>query len=142
MKRAIPCRIYFSEMDKVWYVESPGFYEGILTYGDSLEEAKTAASEAVSGLLESYIDRQIPFTIPPIAEEPDIYRIEPEPSVSFALWLREKRKASGMTLTEVADKLGVKYQVYQKLEDPETANPTLKTMKKLEGVFGEDLLVV
>ncbi len=40
-----------------------------------------------------------------------------------------------MTLTDVADKLGVKYQVYQKLENPETANPTLKTLKKIEKVF-------
>ncbi|MFZ2781355.1 MAG: helix-turn-helix transcriptional regulator [Rectinemataceae bacterium] len=45
------------------------------------------------------------------------------------------RKASGMTLTDVAEKLGVKYQVYQKLEDPAKTNPTLKTLAKIEKVF-------
>jgi antitoxin HicB len=45
-----------------------------------------------------------------------------------------------MTQTEVAEKLGVKYQVYQRLEDPEKANPTLKTIRRLQEVFGQRLL--
>jgi antitoxin HicB len=142
MKTAIPCRIYYSEEDSVWYVEAPGFYEGIMTDGESLEEAKAMAADAITGLIESYIDRQIPFNVPATVEAPDIYAIEPAPSVSFALWLRAKRKASGMTLTDVADKLGVKYQVYQRLEDPAKTNPTLKTLAKLEKVFGETLIAV
>jgi len=142
MKTAIPCRIYYSEEDSVWYVEAPGFYEGIMTYGESLEQAKDMASDAITGLIESYIGRQIPVEVPAASDAPDIYLVEPAPSVSFALWLREKRKASGMTLTDVADKLGVKYQVYQKLEDPSKTNPTLKTLAKLEKVFGERLIAV
>ena len=47
-----------------------------------------------------------------------------------------------MTLAEVAEKMGVKYQVYQKLENPKTANPTLKTLKKLEVIFGQELVAV
>jgi antitoxin HicB len=47
-----------------------------------------------------------------------------------------------MTLTDVADKLGVKYQVYQKLEDPAKTNPTLKTLAKLEKVFGERIVAL
>jgi antitoxin HicB len=38
--------------------------------------------------------------------------------------------------------MGVKYQVYQKLENPRTANPTLKTLKKLERIFNEELVTV
>jgi len=38
--------------------------------------------------------------------------------------------------------MGVKYQVYQKLENPKTANPTLKTLKKLEVIFGQELVAV
>ena len=126
----------------MWYVEAPGFYDGIMTYGESLETAKEMASDAITGLIESYVDRQIPIEIPTFTAAPDIYLVEPTPSVSFALWLREKRKASGMTLTDVADKLGVKYQVYQRLEDPAKTNPTLKTIAKLEKVFGERLIAV
>jgi transcriptional regulator with XRE-family HTH domain len=35
---------------------------------------------------------------------------------AFALWLRDQRKKTGMTQTEVVDTLGVKYPVYRRLE--------------------------
>ena len=62
--------------------------------------------------------------------------------MAFALWLRNARTTHNMTLAEVADKMGVKYQVYQKLENPKTANPTLKTLKKLETIFGQEIVTV
>ncbi|MDR0403247.1 MAG: helix-turn-helix transcriptional regulator [Treponema sp.] len=73
---------------------------------------------------------------------PDWYEIEPEPELAFVLWLRAMRKSRNMTLTDVADKMGVKYQVYQKLENPKMANPTLKTLKKLEKVFDTELVSI
>jgi predicted RNase H-like HicB family nuclease/DNA-binding XRE family transcriptional regulator len=143
MKLAIPCKIYHSDEDSTWYVEStPGLYSGLLTYGDSLEHAKEMASEALTGLLLSFLDHDQKIETPECPAKPDWYLIEPAPSVAFAVWLRNVRAASGKTLTEVADELGVKYQVYQKLENPETANPTLKTIKRLEKVFGVELVAV
>jgi antitoxin HicB len=47
-----------------------------------------------------------------------------------------------MSLKDVANRMGVKYQVYQKLENPKTANPTLKTLKKLEQIFDTELISV
>ena len=140
MKTVIPCRITYSKEDAVWYAEIPDLYEGVATYGKTLEEAKAMASEAVSGLLESYIDAGKEIEIPDMTNDPDIYPIEPAPGVAFALWLRNKRKKSGMTLSDVAEKLGVKYQVYQKLENPGLSNPTHKTIRKLEKVFNETIL--
>ena len=52
MKTVIPCKINYSKSDKCWYVEAPGFYDGYITYGDSMDEAKTMAAQAISGLLE------------------------------------------------------------------------------------------
>ncbi len=142
MKTIIPCKITYSRKDKCWYVEAPDVYSDILTYGDTLEHAKEMASEALTGLLESYLDddKEIPaFKVP---ARKDWYGIELSPSLSFAIWLRAERKSKGMTQTEVADKLGVKYQVYQKLENPETANPTLKTLKKIEKIFETEVLTI
>jgi len=48
MRTTIPCKITYSEADTCWYVEAPGFYDGIMTYGDTLEEAKKMAGEAVA----------------------------------------------------------------------------------------------
>ena len=142
MKTLIPCKIFFSKTDNCWYVESPGFYDGLLTYGNTLEEAKCMAIEAVSGLLESYLEHGNKFTIPKIKSSPDWYNVEIEPGLAFALWLRNTRISHNMTLAEAADKMGVKYQVYQKLENPQTANPTLKTLKKLEAIFDQELIAI
>ena len=142
MKTVIPCRIKYSKPDKCWYVESPGFYEGYITYGNSMDEAKLMAVEAVSGLLESYLEHGDKFIIPKPSSARGWYNIEIEPGLAFALWLRNARISHKMTLAEVAEKMGVKYQVYQKLENPRTANPTLKTLKKLETIFGKELVAV
>ena len=142
MKTTVPCKITWSEKDKCWYVESPGFYDGIMTDGDTLDEAKEAAAEAVAGLLESYIEHETAFRIPDTKDEPDWYGIPIKPELAFSFWLRNQRKARGMTLADVAEKMGVKYQVYQKLENPRTANPTLKTLHKIEQIFDTDLVVI
>jgi antitoxin HicB len=141
MKITYPAIIIRSIADKVFEVSFPDL-PGCVTFGSTLEEAKAMAGDALTGVLESMIDRGIPLPVPSRKRGRNVHLIEPAPSVSFAAWLRSKRKASGMTLTDVADKLGVKYQVYQKLEDPAKTNPTLKTIAKLEKVFGERLIEV
>ena len=142
MKTVIPCRIIYSKSDKCWYAESPGLYEGYMTYGNTLEETKAMAAEAVSGLLESYLEHGDKFSISGGGASGDWFDIEIEPGLAFALWLRNTRISNDMTLAEVAEKMGVKYQVYQKLENPRTSNPTLKTLKKLESIFGQELVLV
>ena len=64
MKTVIPCKISYSKSDKCWYVKSPGFYDGYITYGGSFDEAKTMAAEAITGLLESYLEHGDKFVIP------------------------------------------------------------------------------
>ena len=137
MKTAYPANIVWSESDKIFEVSFPDL-PGCITFGSTHEEAVTMAADALTGVLESMIKRSIELHV--ASEAKGMTLIAPAPSVAFALWLRARRNASGMTLTEVADKLGVKYQVYQKLENPETANPTLTTIAKLVRVFGETVV--
>ncbi len=40
MKTTIHCKITYSKADNCWYVEAPGFYDGIMTDGATLEIAK------------------------------------------------------------------------------------------------------
>jgi antitoxin HicB len=103
---------------------------------------KGSTSIAVPGLLESHIDHDDDFAIPEMPKNSDWYAIPLESGLAFSLWLRNERKAHNMTLAEVAEKMGVKYQVYQKLENPRTANPTLKTLKKIESIFGKELVAI
>jgi antitoxin HicB len=142
MKTTVSCKISYSESDDCWYVESPGFYNGIMTCGKTLEEAKAMAAEAICGLLESYLEHGDKCIFPQGGASKDWQDIEIGPGLAFALWLRNARASRNMTLAEVADQMGVKYPVYQKLENPRTANPTLKTLKKLERIFGKELVMV
>lgn len=139
MKYSYPATISYNEADSIFSVDFPDL-RGCLTYGKTYDEALLMACDALSLFLESLIERKL--AIPKPSEIAGSVLIEPRAGVSFALWLRAKRKESGMTLTETAEKLGVRYQVYQKLENPATANPTLRTLKKLEKVFGAELVSV
>ena len=71
-----------------------------------------------------------------------MYSIEPDRKVGFAIWLKKQREARGLSQSEVADKLGIAYQTYQRIEDPARSNPTLKIILKLEEVFHRRLVHV
>jgi len=137
VKHAYPAMITYNESDTIFSVDFPDL-KGCLTFGKTYDEALRMACDALSLYLESLIERKL--VIPKPSDITSAVIVEPRAGVSFALWLRSKRKESGMTLTETAEKLGVRYQVYQKFENPVTANPTLRTLKKLEKVFGVELV--
>jgi antitoxin HicB len=59
--------------------------------------------------------------------------------IAVALQLRELR--GDKSQTEIARKLGLTYQAYQRLENPQRANPTLKTLERIAGAFGKELAV-
>jgi len=99
-----PARIV--KADGVLEVDFPDL-PGCITYSETLEKAKEEAAEALTGYLESVIARAREFKLPS-KKASGMYAIEPAKSVAFALWLSTKRKESGMTLTDVADKVGVK----------------------------------
>jgi len=68
--------------------------------------------------------------------------------VTFGETLGEaKEKArealSGLHLNQIetAKRLGISYQSYQKLENPNKANPTLKTLEKVVKAFGKRLVM-
>ena len=139
MNTTYPALISYDQDDAAYIAEFPDL-PGCLTAGGTAEEAAAMAKEALTGYLLSIMERGM--DVPQPSKVRGATMIEPDPSVAFALWLRYARARSGLTLTEAADKLGVKYQSYQKLENPALANPTLKTIKKLEGVFGEHVLAI
>jgi len=76
-------------------VEAPGFYDGVLTDGTTLEHAKEMAGEAVRGLVETYLEHDIPFTLPPENDGPDFHSVSLDPWPAFAPWLCGVRRQSG-----------------------------------------------
>jgi len=121
------------------YVSFPDFPH-VNTYGETLEHALTMAAEALNAVLEADFERG--FVLP----EPGDYRgrrgyhaIALLPHVALAYDLKRLRR--GMTQGEVAKKLGISYQAYQKLENPRRCNPTVKTLERLGAVLGKRLVV-
>ncbi len=117
-----------------FWVEFPDF-PGCLTEGDTLEEAKEMAKEALSAMLESFDSRKMSIPVPSSLEGEHIYYIEPELQVAFAISLKRERERRGMTQKEAAEKAHISWAFYQRIENPRKSNPTLSTIAKLQKVF-------
>jgi antitoxin HicB len=109
----------------------------IVTCGFSHEEALAMAKEALDGCLEADISQG--NIIPPPAYT-EGYPITVASHIAVALRLRELRGEQSQT--DIARKLGLSYQAYQRLENPRKANPTIKTLEKIAHAFGRELTVI
>ena len=106
----------------------------IQTFGYTKEEALAMAKEALECCLESDISRGLP--IPPPAYKKG-YPVTVSSHIVLSHRLRELR--GGQSQTDIAGKLGLSYQTYQRLENPRKANPTVKTLEKIARVYGREL---
>ena len=133
-----PARIRHMAEDKSYLVEFPDL-PGCLTEGDTLEEAKENAKEALTGYLSSVFERNLKIPDPSAIKGKNIYGIEPEPEVTVPILLKKLRETRKLTQGDIAKVLGISYQAYQRLEKPGKSNPTLKTLERLAKVFNKDL---
>lgn len=133
---------YFARIRK----EEDGFivsfpdHPNVNTDGDTVEEALLMASEALNGVLE--VDFERGFSLPVARDfsgRKDHYPIAVKPHVALAYDLKKLRKKQ--TQGELASKLNISYQAYQKLENPRKCNPTIKTLEKIGAALGKRLVV-
>ena len=121
-----------------YLVEFPDI-PSINTYGETIENALKNAKEALNGCLESDFERGFQLPKSSKKETKSTYSIEVEPHIALAYQLRKIR--NGLSQSEIAKKLGISYQAYQKLENPRKCNPTVKTLEKISEVFGKNLVI-
>lgn len=129
-----PARIW-KESNTSYSVEFPDL-PGCFSSGRSLAEAKVHAEEALTAYLESLDSRRISIPEASCISGPDMYPVAPPLNVSFAIALKQEREKLGLTQKEVAQKMGVAWSAYQRIENPRKTNPTLSTIEKLQKVFG------
>jgi antitoxin HicB len=108
----------------------------IQTFGYSQEEALAMAKEALDGVLETDISHGNMIPQPSYKEG---YSVAVANHIVVALQLRELRGEQSQT--DIAKKLGLSYQAYQRLENPRKSNPTIKTLERIAHVFGRELNV-
>ena len=108
----------------------------IVTCGFSKDEALAMAKEALDGCLEADISQG---NIIPKPNFKKGYPVTVANHIAVAMQLRELRGEQSQT--DIAKKLGLSYQAYQRLENPRKSNPTIKTLERIAHVFGCELNV-
>ena len=82
--------------------------------------------------------RKMKIPNPSTPEGDDVFYIEPETPVAFAIWLRKKREERGLSQSDVAKKLGIGEKLYLSRGEEEGGgrnNPSLLA-DTLEAVIG------
>ena len=125
---------HIEKQDDGYLVSFPDL-ENVMTYGATIEEALHNAEEALNGCIESDFERNFVIPAPSAILSDTTYNIPVAPHIAIAIMLRTLR--AGRPQTEVARQLNISYQVYQRLENPRKANPTVKTLEKIARVFGK-----
>ncbi|MBF0104646.1 MAG: type II toxin-antitoxin system HicB family antitoxin [Deltaproteobacteria bacterium] len=119
-------------------------HPGIITYGHDWEEAVEMAREALSALLETEFERGqvLPKSTRPKVKNGDrLIFIPIEPEIKMAYLLRTWREDSGLTQKQLAQKLGVSYQAYQRMERPGRSNLTVSTLQKIANSLDKELVL-
>ena len=109
----------------------------VLTYGESKEEALFNAWEALNGVLETELSSGSLPEEPKTGPGKGLFPVAVEPHVTIAYQLRKLRGAQSQT--EIARKLGISYQAYQRLENPVKGNPSVKTLERVARALGKGL---
>jgi antitoxin HicB len=106
----------------------------VVTGGFSHDEALALAKDALDGCLEVSIEYGHPVPPPSYA---DGYPITVANHIAVSLRLRELR--GEQSPSQVAQRLGLSYQAYQRLENPRKSNPTIKTLERIARIYGREL---
>ncbi|MCL2139623.1 MAG: type II toxin-antitoxin system HicB family antitoxin, partial [Treponema sp.] len=130
--------IYFCTIEKKGntYIAQFPDIPNVITCGFTHEEALAMAKDALDGCLE--VDIAHGNTIP----EPSYkkgYPVAVASHIALSLRLRELRGEQSQT--DIARRLGLSYQSYQRLENPRKANPTIKTLERIARIYGRELSV-
>lgn len=107
---------------------------GCITQGESITELWQNMEEALNLYLAEPPDSTLVFPSPKKnLSGKNIATIEVAPEVYLAMSLRQERLKLGLTQKQMMTRLGIKnLSNYQRLEDPERANPELKTLVALK----------
>ena len=106
------------------------------TCGFSHEEALAMAKEVLDISLEEEIARNHEVPGPSFAGG---FPVSVASHIALTLQLRKLR--GDQSQSEIARRLGLSYQSYQRLENPRKANPTVKTLEKIARVYGRELRI-
>ena len=119
-------------------------HPNINTYGFGWEHAEEMAREALSLTLEA--DYKLGYK-PAAAKKPKAKRGERvifvpiDLEVRVAYMLRDLREKSDLTQKQVAERLGITYQSYQRMERPGRSNLSLSTLARVAQALNKEVVI-
>ena len=135
--------ISYDPEDSGYNVEFPDL-PGCFTCGDSLDEAKMMAKDALNCYLSRVFDDKEFYKLKSglgAQLEGNMEWVKPDFYVAFPIWLRLMREEAGLSQAELAESLGIRQQSYQRLEGS-NANSTAKTLSRLQERLGKRILTL
>lgn len=135
--------IFFEKRSKTYGVRFPDF-PGVVTFGNSFDEAVEMASEALAAVLESDFDRDqhLPKTRRVKTKKGEKLAFIPiEPEIKTAYLLRYWRESAGLTQKQLADRLDISFQAYQRMERPGRSNLTVATLQRIAVALKKQLVL-
>lgn len=128
-----------NDPDGLW-IEFPDL-DGCVTQGDSMEELIAMAEDALSLHLEDYLENERQLPAVSHLQGDNIIYIEPYPEIAVPLIIRKLRKEKNYSQSDIAGKIGIKYQTYQQVENVKKFNATIKTLNKIAKALGKRLII-
>lgn len=113
--------------------------KGCLSQGDTKEELMQNLKEALELYLSEPDSSSIIFPEPmKLKKQKSIVEIHIDPSIAFAIQLKQIRLKRRLTQKAMMDILKIKHlSNYQRLENPNKANPELRTLVELKSYLPE-----
>ena len=130
--------VYYCNIEKEGneYIAQFPDMPNVVTCGFTHDEALAMAKEALDGCLETDISQGNTIPKPSCKNG---YPVAVASHIALSLRFRELREDESQT--DIARRLGLSYQSYQRLENPRKANPTIKTLEKIARVYGRELSI-
>lgn len=139
---------YYAVLFPEWKSETIGVkfpeHPGIVTYGHDMKEAEKNACEALNVALESDFDRRVPLPSshkPKIKSRERIIFVSIEPAIRMAYLLRAWREKAGFTQKQMAERLQISFQAYQRMERPGRSNLTVATLERIARALDAKLIL-
>lgn len=111
---------------------------GAFTCADTMDEARDMARDVLNGVLSVMLDRKDPLPVARTKADPrkGLEAVPVDDRLAVAYTIFEARR--GKSAAEVARKMGISRQAYQRLEDPK-ASLTVATLVKAAKALGKQL---
>ena len=117
---------------QIQFLELPN----VVTYCKNKDDIREMARDALIGCIEEDLDRFLDIPVPKNINSRNIISIALPLSLNCSILFRKLRKQRGWTTAEVAKKLGISRQAYEKLESSK-ANHSAQTIERVLNVLGK-----